>query len=113
MTQSIAYLGPSGAGLGFQLAGLQVMECADSQALLLKLAQLVRQPQHAIILIDESLASSVLGEIERFNQHPTPALIMVPSPTNPQNVAARRMQQLMIKAIGSDILSNTDKSSKL
>lgn len=104
---TIAYLGFSGAGFGFRLAGVDVFELEDSQALAAKLKQLVAEATHEIIFVDEGLAADQLDVIARYNQEPRPSIILLPNPVNPQNVAAANMQQLMVRAIGTDIFEQS------
>lgn len=106
-SSTIAYLGFSGAGFGFRLAGVDVFELADSIALAAKLKELVASSQHEIIFVDEELAADQLEVIARYNRDPRPSIILLPNPVNPQNVAATNMQQLMVRAIGTDIFEQS------
>lgn len=103
ISSPIAYLGPTGAGFGFQMAGVTVYELEHAEALISKLRELVREETHTIMFVDEGFAKSHLEVIQRLNNKPLPAIILLPNPTNPQNIAAQNMQALMVRAIGSDI----------
>lgn len=105
--QRIAYLGPAGAGLGFQLSGLTVFEPASPDEMLKTLRQLAGEGEFGIIFVDEGLAEPHREAIAKLNEHPLPAIIMLPNPAAPTGAAARNLQQLMVRAIGSDIFSNS------
>lgn len=105
-SNSIAYVGPTGAGFGFKLAGIDIRECVDSDDMVRMLKSLVRGRAHNIIFVDESLAKPALETVARLNQEPLPAIILLPNPAQPDHVAATNLQQLMVRAIGSDIFAN-------
>ena len=105
-TTNIAYVGPSGAGLGFQLSGMTVRECSTSDEALRAIRELKHEGSHGIIFVDESLAEDKLQEIGKLNEDPLPAILLLPNPIDPKNVAAQSLQNLIIKAVGSDIVSN-------
>ncbi|MEX0649866.1 MAG: V-type ATP synthase subunit F [Candidatus Andersenbacteria bacterium] len=102
----IAYIGPVGAGFGFQLTGITVFESASGEEMLATLRHLVREADFGIVFVDEGLASPHLEVVAKLNAGPLPAIILLPNPANPQNVAAQNLQQLMVRAIGSDIFES-------
>lgn len=102
---AIAYVGPSGADLGFLLAGVATYACDDADALVLLLRDLRDSARHTLIFIDDSVAAPVLDEVERLNQQPIPALILISNPTQANHVAQEKMDRLIIKALGADILT--------
>lgn len=101
----IAYIGPAGAGFGFQLAGSAVHECSDASAAITLLRRLKSEKSADIIFIDEGLAEGRLGELAALNQEALPAIMLLPNPANPKNIAAANLQQLMVRAVGSDIFN--------
>jgi len=105
-SQVIAYLGPVGAGFGFSIAGVDVRECAHGDDMVATLKSLVAAGEHNIIFVDETLAEHELETIAKMNQEPLPAIILLPNPASPKRVAATNLQQLMVRAIGSDIFDN-------
>jgi V/A-type H+/Na+-transporting ATPase subunit F len=104
--KQLAYIGPPGAGLGFRLSGMTVHETNAAEEMVKTLQDLVQQGTHSIIFIDEGLAKGNQEALMKFNQEPLPAIILLPNPTAPRHLAADNLQQLMIRAIGSDIFSN-------
>jgi vacuolar-type H+-ATPase subunit F/Vma7 len=103
---SILYLGPVGAGLGFQLSGLAVATSSGPEAALKRLRRLVKDRTYSLIFVDESLVQDVLPEFNQLNQAPVPTLVLLPNPSHPEHLAATKVNQLMIQAIGSDIFSS-------
>jgi V/A-type H+-transporting ATPase subunit F len=102
----LVYIGPTGAGLGFQLSGVDVEECDAPEDALKKLRRFKEEGTYSLIFVDEGLAESILIDVERMNEDPVPAIVLLPNPAQPKNVAQEKMRGLMIKAIGSDILNN-------
>ena len=103
---SIAYIGPSGAGLGFSLSGIDVEETDDPAYALNLVLQWKKQDLYQIIFIDEALADPNLAAIRSLNEEALPAIMLLPNPSNPTHTAARNLQQLMVRAIGSDIFAS-------
>lgn len=106
----ISYVGLPGTGLGYRLAGVDTFEEADGEAAVRRLKQFRESKQYLIVFLDEGLAEPVLPAIRQLNAEPLPAIVLVPNAAAPRQLAAQSMQQLMIKAIGTDIFSNNNKS---
>jgi len=101
----IVYCGPTGAGLGFKLSGLDVVDI-DSPSHLSDLLKVYKKNNsYQLIFVDEGLAQDILTDIENLNQDPLPTIVLLPNPTKNLNLASQKMNRLMIKAIGSDIFS--------
>lgn len=101
----IAYIGPVGAGLGFQLSGIHVEETDDPTLALKHIRDWKSSGIYKIIFIDEKLADPNLETIRKLNEEPLPSIMLLPNPSSPTHTAARNLQQLMIRAIGSDIFA--------
>lgn len=99
----ITYLGPPGAGFGFQLAGVTTRECESDAELLLALKKLVADENAGIIFVDEMLAENVLEDIDQLNQNTLPAIVLLANSVASKRLAAKKMDRLMIRAVGSDI----------
>lgn len=108
----IAYIGSPGTSLGHRLAGIETFEEVDGEAAVHRLKELRESKQHQIIFLDEGLAEPVLSAIDRLNADPLPAIVLVPNAAAPRQLAAKRMQQLMMKAVGVDIFSDKNNQSK-
>ncbi len=101
----IAYIGPTGAGLGFSLSGIHVEETDDPLQALHLVRTWKQEGVYSIIFMDEVLADANLKAIRALNEDVLPSIMLLPNPFNPTHTAARNLQQLMIRAIGSDIFS--------
>jgi len=101
---NVAYVGPPGGGLGFQLAGIRVLACSDEKELLDILSR-EKGGRYEIIFVDEGLAENVLPEIEKLNEDVLPAVVLIASSSSSKKIAARKMDQLLLKAVGSDIIN--------
>lgn len=102
----IAYIGPIGAGLGFSISGIHVVETDDAQHALSLIKKWKRDHSYQIIFVDETLAQEHLQDIRTLNEDALPAIILLPNPTSPTHTAAKNLQGLMIRAIGSDIFTS-------
>jgi V/A-type H+/Na+-transporting ATPase subunit F len=102
----LAYIAPPGSGLGFAMAGVHIEPCQDGDSLLKILRRFKEEGRFRIIFVDEGLAQNVLLEVEKINEDTLPAVVLLPNATKPLNVAKEKMNNLMIKAIGSDIFES-------
>jgi vacuolar-type H+-ATPase subunit F/Vma7 len=100
------YIGQVGAGLGFALAGVLVLETENSEKMLEHLKEIRETAK--VVFLDEGLAGDVLDEVERLNTEPLPAIVLLPKPGkqgDEESATSERMKRLMIQAVGSDIFS--------
>jgi vacuolar-type H+-ATPase subunit F/Vma7 len=102
----IAYIGPVGAGLGFSLSGIAVEETDDPTRALALVKEWKTQGTYNIIFIDEKLADPNLDALRTLNEDSLPAIMLLPNPSTPTHTATHNLQQLMIRAIGSDIFAS-------
>jgi vacuolar-type H+-ATPase subunit F/Vma7 len=100
----ITYIGPVGADFGFRLSGINTVACSSSDELVKQLKQLRASKQGGIVFVDEGLAEDVLDQVEALNEDTLPAIMLLTNPSNPKRLAARKMDNLVVKAVGSDIL---------
>jgi vacuolar-type H+-ATPase subunit F/Vma7 len=99
----LAYIGLPGTGFGWRLTGLTVYEEETAAESLALLKRLQAEQSHSIIFIDENLAVDGQGEMQASSQGMLPAVVLLPNIHKYRRIAARRLDQLIIKAIGSDI----------
>ena len=97
------YIGPAGSGLGFSLSGMTVIACDSAANLLKELRGIKKNDANSIVFVDEHLAAEVLPEVESLNENALPAIVLLTNATDPKHLAAKKMNRLMIKAVGSDI----------
>lgn len=102
----IAYIGPMGAGLGFSLSGMFVEETDDPTYALDVVRRWKTEGEYKIIFMDEALAEPNLAAIRSLNEDALPAIMLLANPSRPTHTAANNLQQLMIRAIGSDIFAS-------
>jgi vacuolar-type H+-ATPase subunit F/Vma7 len=100
----ITYIGPAGADFGFRLSGINTVACSSSDELIKKLKSLKSTKEGGIVFVDEGLAEDVLEQVEALNEDTLPAIMLLTNPSNPKRLAAKKMDNLVIKAVGSDIL---------
>ena len=78
--------------------------CDSSGDLVSRLKEIKERGKSGIVLVDEGLAESVLDDVEKMNQEALPAIVLVTRPGKSRKLAAQKMDRLLIKAVGSDIL---------
>lgn len=103
---TMVYLGPAGSGLGFRMSGIDVVACETADALVAQVRGYKEAGRVHIIFADEGLAAPVLEELERLTEEPLPALVLVPDAIEPAHVTQEKMNRLMLRAVGSDILGH-------
>jgi len=102
----ITYIGPDGSDFGFRLSGIKTIACSSSDELIKRLKTLKADNEGGIVFVDEGLAEDVLNEVEILNEDTLPAIMLLTNPSKPKRLAAQKMDNLVIKAVGSDILGN-------
>ncbi len=101
---NITYIGPAGADFGFRLSGINTVACSSSDELIKQLKTLRGNKQGGSVFVDEGLAEDELDQVEDLNEDTLPAIMLLINPANPKRLAARKMNSLVVKAVGSDIL---------
>lgn len=103
---ALAYIGLLGQGLGFHLAGIDVIECISPDEVVAKLTACVQSKTYAIIFLDEALAAEHGEEIGKLNASPLPSILLLPNSASSSAVGgAQALKNLIIKAVGSDIFT--------
>ena len=98
----IAVLGDRDSVLGFKALGLDVVFAEDAEAARQALHRLARE-SYAIVYITEQLARLIPGEIERYKDAVTPAVILIPGKTGSLGLGAAALQRAVERAVGADI----------
>ena len=108
---NIAYVGLPGSGLGWRLSGIDVYALDQggslrSAGLRQLLRELVDRKQYQIVFVDEELALGRLKDIARLNEDALPAIILLPNASQPLNLTRTQMEDLVVKAVGSNIFNS-------
>ena len=98
----IAVLGDRDSVLGFKALGLDVVLAEEADAARHALHRLARE-NYAVIYITEQLAQLLPGEIERYKDAVTPAVILIPGKTGSLGLGAAALQRAVERAVGADI----------
>ena len=98
----IAVLGDRDSALGFKALGLDVVFAEDADTAREELHRLARE-DYAIIYITEQLARDIPGEIARYKEAVTPAVILIPDKTGSLGLGAAALQSAVERAVGADI----------
>ena len=99
----IAVMGDRDSALGFRALGLEVFPCEEAAGARRTLHQLARN-DYAVIYITEQLSTLISGEIERYKDEVTPAIILIPGKNGSLGLGASALQSAVERAVGADIL---------
>lgn len=99
----IGVVGDRDSVLGFQALGLSVFpaEGADeARAILHRLAK----EDYGVIYLTETLAAQMEQDIARYQDAPTPAIILIPGKEGSLGIGMRNIKAAVERAVGADIL---------
>ena len=99
----IAVLGDRDSVLGFRALGLETYFCETTEDARRTLHRLAGGGEHAIIYITEQLAQFLQGEIDRYKDAVTPAIILIPGKGGSLGIGEAQVQSAVERAIGADI----------
>ena len=99
----IAVMGDRDSVLGFRALGLDVFPCEEAQEARRQLHHLARN-DYAVIYITEQLSTLIPGEIQRYKDEVTPAIILIPGKNGSLGLGAGALQSAVERAVGADIL---------
>ena len=99
----IAVMGDVDSVLGFKALGLDVYPVAGPEEGHETLHRLARE-NYAIIYMTEQLASQISGDIARYQDSVTPAIIMIPGKSGSLGLGTDALQSSVERAVGADIL---------
>lgn len=88
---------------GFSALGLDIFPLSDAVAAAHELRRLANG-EYAIIYITESLAEKISDEIEKFREHVSPAIILIPGVLGNTGAGIQGVKDAVEQAIGSDIV---------
>ena len=102
----IAVIGSADSVIGFKALGLDTF-AVDSGEEAKRTLQAITKPggdEYAIIYVEETVAQYMLEEISRFQEKPSPAIILIPGRDGPIGLGLSALKEAVEKAVGSDIL---------
>lgn len=104
----IAVIGGSDSVIGFKALGLDTFPVDGAEAARKALRKATKPTEngdeYAIIYIEETMAKDILPEISKFQEKPTPAIILIPGRDGPIGLGLSALKEAVEKAVGSDIL---------
>ena len=101
----IAVIGGRETVMGFKALGLEVFPVAGAEEARSTLKSLTKSgEEYAIIYLEENLAQELAGEIDKFKDSPTPAVILIPGREGPLGLGQSALKAAVERAVGSDIL---------
>ena len=98
----IAVLGDRDSVLGFNALGLEVVFAEDADTARHTLHRLAKE-NYAVIYITEQLAQLISGEVDRYKDSVTPAVILIPGKTGSLGLGQAALQSAVERAVGADI----------
>lgn len=104
----IAVIGSPDSVIGFKALGLETFAVSNSEEARKALRQAARPTEngdeYAIIYMEETMAQDILPEISRYQEKPSPAIILIPGRDGPIGLGLSALKEAVEKAVGSDIL---------
>lgn len=103
----IAVIGGRETVMGFKALGLETYPVLDAAEATQTLRKLTRESEdYAIIYIEENLAEQLAGEINKFKDSPTPAIILIPGREGSMGLGLSALNAAVERAVGTNILGD-------
>ena len=99
----IAVMGEQDSVLGFKALGLDVCPVSDAEEGRAALHRMAKE-NYAIIYMTEQLASQIPGEVARYKDALTPAIILIPGKEGSLGIGMANVTSAVERAVGADIL---------
>ena len=99
----IAVMGDRDSVPGFKSLGLDVCPVDSPEAGSRELHRLAKE-NYAIIYMTEQLAEKIPGDIDRYKDALTPAVILIPGKEGSLGIGSYNVKRAVERAIGADIL---------
>ena len=91
--------------MGFKALGLDIFPVTGGEDAKATLRHITRPGEdYAIIYVEEGVAKDISGEIDRFKDSPSPAIILIPGREGPLGLGQSALKAAVERAVGSDIL---------
>lgn len=103
----IAVIGGRETVMGFKALGLETYPVVDGAEAAHTIRSLTRESdEYAIIYIEEALAAQISGEIDKFKDRPTPAIILIPGREGSIGLGQSALRAAVERAVGTNILGD-------
>ena len=103
----IAVIGGRDTVMGFKALGLGTFPADSAQEALKALKSLTREgSEYAIIYIEERFAAELAGEINKYKDSPTPAIILIPGREGSLGLGQSALKAAVERAVGTNILGD-------
>ncbi|WP_186567078.1 V-type ATP synthase subunit F [Lawsonibacter celer] len=99
----IAALGDRDSVLGFKALGLDVFPAETAEEARRTLHALAKE-NYAVIYLTEGYAAEMEGEIARYKDDLTPAIILIPGKDGSLGIGMANVKRAVERAVGADIL---------
>lgn len=99
----IAVLGDKDSVLGFRALGLDVYPAANADQARPILHRLAKEG-YAVVYLTEQLAAGMSGELARYKDELTPAIILIPGKEGSLGIGMENIKTAVERAVGADIL---------
>ena len=102
----IAVVGAADSVIGFKALGLDTYAVESGEEAKSVLHELTKsgEDEYAIIYMEETMAAEIESEIRKYDEKPSPAIILIPGRNGPMGLGQAALNEAIEKAIGSDIL---------
>jgi V/A-type H+-transporting ATPase subunit F len=102
----IAVIGGADSVIGFRALGLDTYAVSDAHEARHTLREITKRTEdpYVIVYLEETLAEPILDEIRKYNEMPSPAVILIPGRDGAIGIGQNALQQAVEKAVGTNIL---------
>ena len=102
----IAVVGSADSVIGFKALGLDTYAVENAEETRKTLHEISKpgEDEYAIIYVEETMAQDILPEIRKYDERPSPAIILIPGREGPIGLGQRALTEAVEKAVGSNIL---------
>lgn len=93
--------------MGFRALGLDTFPAANTEEAKSALRAVTAEGgEYAIIYLEETLASGLGQEIDRFKDSPVPAIILIPGREGSTGLGQQALKDAVERAVGTNILGD-------
>lgn len=104
----IAAVGDRESVLTYKAFGITTVPAENAAQATNALHRLAADGDYAIILLTEQLAEQIPEVLERYAEHTTPAIIMIPGSKGSLHIGLDTISTAVERAVGADIFAGQD-----